>query len=139
MEDDLCPNLANRLIFKEVLNERREQDKQWGGPAHDDQHDTYDWAGFIRKQLEKIDVLAVNRAERRQHFVKVAALAFAALESLDRKQDARRTNSQPPEFYRFGDGHVIHFPSETCVRCGHTKTVIEAMPTPCNRPVTVFP
>ena len=73
---------------RDVLAERKRQDAQWGGPAHDDEHDAQDWASYIRRQLKRL--VEVNYAESfaRERFVKIAALAVAAVETIDRKQAA---------------------------------------------------
>lgn len=34
-----------------VVEERLEQDQQWGGFGHDQEHDTEDWLRFIEKQV----------------------------------------------------------------------------------------
>jgi len=77
-----------RLALKNILQERDEQDKQWGGPAHDDKHAFHDWANFIDKQISAVTYQSifpeVNVEKIRQHYVKAAALALAAIESIDR-------------------------------------------------------
>lgn len=71
-------------IFADTVIERVEQDAQWGGPPTDDQRDIAEWSEYIHKQLSKLfDEQADNKAIR-QRFVKVAALAFAAIASMDR-------------------------------------------------------
>jgi hypothetical protein len=75
-------------LHPDVAEERKRQNNQWGGPYHDDAHDWYDWSDYIGKQLSRL-IKATNKSqatERRQRFVKIAALAVAALESMDRKQ-----------------------------------------------------
>lgn len=68
------------LAFYDVIQERSQQDAQWGGPEHDDKHDAADFAEYIRIQLGRM-----TEDECRVRLVKVAALAVAAIESLDRK------------------------------------------------------
>lgn len=81
-------------IFEEIKAERARQDKQWGGPEHDDQHMPYRWFEFIRKQIRRYtpdakkysgfssdDLVKVIRAR----LVRIAALAVAGIESIDRK------------------------------------------------------
>ena len=36
-------------IFGEVHVERQRQDAEWGGPAHDDEHDAGDWSRYSRR------------------------------------------------------------------------------------------
>jgi hypothetical protein len=74
---------AGRLrALDDILKERDDQDAQWGGPAHDDTHSADDWWEYIRHQWIRF---ANNPDEARDRFVKTAALALAAIESMDRK------------------------------------------------------
>lgn len=77
----------------DVREERMNQDAQWGGPEHDDKNNTSEWMMFIRYQMTK----AITEGEMhvtinhnlpavRARFVKIAALAQAAVESIDRNQ-----------------------------------------------------
>lgn len=68
-------------LFLEVLAERNRQDARWGGAEHDDTHSPADWCRFITEQMEEVPE---SFQEQRFLFVKIAALAFAALESGDR-------------------------------------------------------
>ncbi len=70
-------------VLDEVMEERRRQDEQWGGPEHDDGHINSDWVGFIGLQLGR---LSVGSAAYRETMVKIAALAVSAIESHDRKK-----------------------------------------------------
>lgn len=67
-------------VFNQIRHERENQDAQWGGAVHDDTHDEQEWIGFMDEQLTK----ASDNGEYRERFVKIAALAVAALESMDR-------------------------------------------------------
>ncbi len=69
-------------VLDEVRAEREAQDAQLGGPEHDDNHSPGDFAGFIDVQLIKCDW--GNGPGCRERFIKVAALAVAAVEMLDR-------------------------------------------------------
>jgi hypothetical protein len=75
-------------VLRDVLDERDRQDDEWGGAAHDDTHLPVEWLGFIDKQRRKafFGMMPVNRdpGAYRRALVKVAALAMAAIESLDR-------------------------------------------------------
>jgi len=70
-------------VFLEVIQERKRQDRQWGGPAHDDTHDVLAWGSYICYQEAKLGGQITTR-EARDRFIKIAALAVAAVESLDR-------------------------------------------------------
>lgn len=68
-------------IIEEIRAERAAQDAQWGGPEHDDEHSPDDFMGFITRQVVKG---AGDGSDVRERFVKIASLAVAALEMLDR-------------------------------------------------------
>lgn len=73
---------ADRIIA-EIKAERAAQDAQWGGADHDDRHGMEEFAEFIDGQLTKC---AHGRSPNsRERFIKIAALALAAVESHDRK------------------------------------------------------
>jgi len=74
-------------ILSEIHTERLRQDRQWGGPAHDDEHTSGDWAGLVSSQLHCARVAELNnRAEEfRERLIKIAALAVAAIEAHDRR------------------------------------------------------
>jgi hypothetical protein len=101
--------MANSAILSDaevaIRNERRRQDEQWGGAAADDTRAQEDWRCAIRKQVNemvKLDEALMNEIllngpkastepveEFRVRWVKVGALAVAALESLDRLKRAK--------------------------------------------------
>lgn len=70
-------------IYDEVNAERAKQDEQWGGSKHDDAHELLDWVAYMEHQLYRATT-AETDAEWRERLIKVAALAVAAVESLDR-------------------------------------------------------
>lgn len=79
---------ANRTqgVLAEVAAERARQDEQWGGPAHDDQHHETEWYGY-RAQFENLalsDRAALTPGLQRESLMKIAALAVAQIESIDR-------------------------------------------------------
>lgn len=65
------------LLMEEIHWERIKQIQQWGGAEHDDTHNVWDWFNYIHYQMELPDP--------QSRLIKIAALAIAALESLDRK------------------------------------------------------
>ena len=81
------------LIIGEIGIERRAQDQQWGGPAHDDAHVGTEWADYIHKQNTLASVQALNPEQFESRMVKVAALAIAAIESSRRKRSAERPDT----------------------------------------------
>ena len=70
--------------LQELAEELTAQDKQWGGPSHDDEHDSHDWIAIFTKHLGK----AVNWPFRldvfRQQMVRVGGLALAGIRWADR-------------------------------------------------------
>lgn len=74
---DLTTEASGEIAMERVL-----QDQQWGGPEHDDSHTPADWANHIHHQLSK---MFQEEGGERDRFVKVAALAYAAVQSYDRK------------------------------------------------------
>jgi len=90
MPDEYPVNLRNELnqrrILRELEAERIRQDAKWGGPGHDDAHDPRffiqlieDYAGWSRVMF------GMGSADKgRRRLLQVAALAVAAIESLDR-------------------------------------------------------
>lgn len=71
-------------FFNEIQAERFRQDQQWGGPEHDDAHDKFDWFNYIVHQMNSTDGNFENNINR---FVKIAALAVAAAESIERQNE----------------------------------------------------
>lgn len=82
--------------MKEILNlieqERKYQDGKWG-TTFDDKNTANDWVAYISNYLGKSVTLPWDEEIFHCNMVKVAALAVAALESLD------RNNGMPPRHY----------------------------------------
>ena len=82
------------VILDDILHERTRQDEQWGGSGHDDQHDPRDWLDYMSHQAHQMfdfdgepgnPPLMRPIPDIRERFIKIAALAVAAVESMDRK------------------------------------------------------
>jgi hypothetical protein len=81
--------------IEDVVGERLNQDAQWGGYTHDDTHEPMDWHRYIEYQLNRWRITQQSSEEfalpqqlvdvARERLVKIAALALAAIESIDRK------------------------------------------------------
>jgi CRP/FNR family transcriptional regulator, cyclic AMP receptor protein len=94
-------------IHEEIESERLRQDKEWGGAANDDVHEPEKWCGFLRHQLRLADRAACSLATDeitggeeqaliegyRERLIKIAAVAIAAAESLDRITKKRAGSS----------------------------------------------
>ena len=78
-------------IITAILDERKDQDRTWGGPVNDDNHTGFDWVALITKQLGRaVDEASVGNAPDYVFaMVRVAALAVAAIESVRRQSWAR--------------------------------------------------
>ena len=87
-------------IFAEIYAERIRQDKRFGGAEHDDNQGVYffiqsiqDFAGWARQMA------AQDRYhDMRERLIQVAALAVAAVESEDRKQNRKKNEFNSKAF-----------------------------------------
>lgn len=79
-------------IYDEIRAEREKQDAEWGGPDHDATHGIQDWGKFIRGHLLRATEQTSKRRMRYQ-LVRVAALAVAAVEAMDRAATRSRGGS----------------------------------------------
>lgn len=70
-----------------VRGERLRQDELHGGPDHDDKHTPFDWQIMVRERLERAEHARGTTSPDgwRAEMVKIAALAVAGIESLDRR------------------------------------------------------
>lgn len=59
------------------------QDAQWGGWAHDQQHDGYAWMGIIYRHMQRAydALMDGGDAEYRERMLAVTAVGVAALEA----------------------------------------------------------
>lgn len=76
---------AGGTITLEVIAERARQDAKWGGPEHDDQHGLADFCGFINQRTADLARGFETTEHARKRMIQIAALAVAAVESIDRK------------------------------------------------------
>ena len=75
-------------VYTEIQNEREYQNKRFG-TTFDDKNNPYNWAAYIGQYATRNligDPTAVVKADFRTSMVKVAALAVAAVEALDRSE-----------------------------------------------------
>lgn len=71
---------------RDIQAERQRQIESLGYTAeHDDQHSPVEFASMIANYLEEIDAELGGRDAGRLNFVKIGALAMAAIESIDRR------------------------------------------------------
>ena len=78
-------------VYAEVWVERERQRSQWGD-THDDTHNANDWVAYITRYLGEAtysylwkDPGQFLKADFRTAMVKIAAIAIAAVEFIDRK------------------------------------------------------
>lgn len=76
-------------IWGAILAERHAQDLKWGGPENDDKNGDADWVRFIQRHLLKAVDKPFNIEKFRKQMIRVAALAVAALEAIDRRESER--------------------------------------------------
>jgi len=72
-------------VYAEIWAERVKQDAQWGGPAHDDTLNRHDWIKIIDRFRYRM-IGSKTPERQRENFLQIAAVAVAAIESLDRKE-----------------------------------------------------
>lgn len=72
------------IVLEQIAAEREKQDRQWGGASHDDEHTRRDWLGFIKEHRDRAQRSIDKDADYRHRLIVIAALAVAAVESLDR-------------------------------------------------------
>ena len=68
------------ITDSEISDERARQDGEYGGPIHDDAHNMQFWRDHILKFLCRYAVVP-----QRDSAIKIVALCFAIIESIDRK------------------------------------------------------
>lgn len=73
-------DLTTRVLH-DVYMERQRQDIKWGGPEHDDHHETGRWRELIVDRTEREPL---SPADDRRLLIETAALAVAAVETCDR-------------------------------------------------------
>lgn len=76
-------------VLMDVTMERQRQiDKGWT-PDHDDGHHTFDMLNLARQRISGVSP-ALTTAVRRRCLIQAIAILVAAVESIDRKEEARR-------------------------------------------------
>lgn len=91
ISDEECEYMERQDILKEICVEREYQEKRWGNIADDTKNEPNDWAAYIAHHATRwfnggfspYDKQTVGQF--RKQMVKVATLAVAAIESLDRQ------------------------------------------------------
>lgn len=80
-----APSSAHGVVL-EVIAERVRQDAKWGGPAQDDQHDLEEFCNIINQRTLAMARGFETKGHARKRMIQIAALAVAAVESMDRKK-----------------------------------------------------
>lgn len=94
-------------ILEEIKAERLLEGKEWAGPAHADVYEPEKWCSILRHQTRLADRAACSlatdeitgREEQsliigyRERLIKIAVVALAAAESLDRVMEKRHRSS----------------------------------------------
>lgn len=95
-------------IIKEIDAERTYQDGKWGHEADDTKNQPNDWVAYIAHHSTRwfnggfAPYPAATVAEFRKQMVKTAALAVAAIESLD-----RQTRDEGKPFYQVDEQTAV--------------------------------
>lgn len=81
-------------IYDEIRAERERQDTKWGGAAHDDNEPPMAWVDYVTRYASWAGMMALmggveGRAKYRRRMMQVAALAVAACEAYDRREESR--------------------------------------------------
>lgn len=90
-------------IFEQLVEERRAQDRQWGGPEHDDEHTRRDWLDFVKEHADRARKVIGSRQqtidldEYRRKLVVIGALVIAAIEAHDRDMKYERERAELKE------------------------------------------
>jgi hypothetical protein len=71
-------------VYDEIRAERDRQDAKWGGPEADDRNRPNDWVAYLAGHIGRAWAWPMDLAVYRRQLIRVAALAVAAVESLDR-------------------------------------------------------
>lgn len=85
--------MIQQKVLDDILLERKNQIAQWGGAEGDDRNESFDWFIYIRHQLELAEdeysgYVSINDTAQ-ERLTKIAALAIAALESMERKNNKK--------------------------------------------------
>lgn len=82
----MIPKLSKHPVVLEVIDERERQDNKWGGPDNDDLWSPLDWHEMIADYNGWARRMgAMNSPDKaRKRYIQIAALAVAAVESIDR-------------------------------------------------------
>lgn len=71
------------MVIDSIAEERRRQDRLWGGPHHDDRHDRETWMSLIYDNLAKAG-RSIKDEDLFEHLRSAAALCCATIESITR-------------------------------------------------------
>jgi hypothetical protein len=133
-----CPEPSPRDIFEALMIRRENQDAEYGGPGHDDQHTQSEWIAMIIVYSQR----SINgRISFEDTMLDVAALAFAAIESQARiAADARIGSQEGDRCNRDGcDGRMEwKKPADCSCHLAPPCAACEAAPLICSECKTEF-
>ena len=85
--EELHMTAETSKVLYQIAEERQRQDEKWGGSVNDDQWSALDWhemlADYNAWARRMASMGSLDKARNR--YVQLAALAVAAVESIDRK------------------------------------------------------
>ena len=92
--------MSTRRILGEVEDERQVQDMRWGGQDHDDGHTAAEWVALVARHLGlsfNDGAGEIDRVRFRRQMLRVAALAVACVEAIDRQAGVEHGGGCPFE------------------------------------------
>lgn len=90
--DEMDTHMRRELIYTKITEERAYQDERWG-EEFDEKNTSNDWCSYICRYATRAASFNLAPKEYRDNLIRVAALAVAAIETLD------RTDVLPPRHY----------------------------------------
>lgn len=81
-------------IYDQIKAERIEQDKEWGGAKHDNQHHEGQWALIVMKLFGVLSKMIIGTSSppktrtlrMKNQVIKIAAVCVAWLEAIERRE-----------------------------------------------------
>ena len=113
------PPTPTGLVLEQDKTERARQDEKWGGSANDDKHTIAEWVNLIKAYADWAEVMqgmgSLDKARNR--LVQVAAMAVAAVESVDRQSKQPENLSAAEDYVRKKAG--LPALPRACSECQH--------------------
>ena len=131
--------MSLNAILQEVAEERIHQNAKWGAP-HDAGHSNLEWVALITKHAG-MGVLDIDSEHDlltfRRQMIRVAALAVAAIERVDKTREANSLNTTPgtPVDESLLERHIEAIRASSQVMTRTTSFVMSPVEAPPDTPV----